>query len=467
MKYGRFAFVRTTTFRLALVYSVLFGLFSFLLLSYLFQATVGSLRAEADQRLEAEMGALELAFYTGGLDRLEQSLIERALVAGAPFRYQLETPEGERLIGDFPNLPVSPPDTVGEVSNVSLTIEVPRPGGDPTLTEAEGRIVRLPNGNVLLVAIETGERSRIVRRITQAITTAAPIGVLLALMGGIFISRYAARRAEQLTRTTEAIVAGDLSVRAPVQGSGDEFDRLATHVNTMLEKLERLMASSRHTGDSIAHDLRSPLSRLRNRLETALIDDMSEATARETLVQTVEEVDSVLATFNAILRLSRLDAGAEGRLVRFDMHEMLMEIADLYEPACEDAGLKFESEISHHLYVLGDRELLAQAISNLLDNAIKYTPEGGTITFRALRTSDQVDIIVSDTGPGIPEAMRDRAKERFFRLDEARTQSGSGLGLALVDSVADLHKGQLDLLWASKLPDPHGLKTVFSLPRER
>lgn len=467
MKYGRFAFVRTTTFRLALVYSVLFGLFSFLLLSYLFQATVGSLRAEADQRLEAEMGALELAFYTGGLDRLEQSLIERALVAGAPFRYQLETPEGERLIGDFPNLPVSPPDTVGEVSNVSLTIEVPRPGGDPTLTEAEGRIVRLPNGNVLLVAIETGERGRIVRRITQAITTAAPIGVLLALMGGIFISRYAARRAEQLTRTTEAIVAGDLSVRAPVQGSGDEFDRLATHVNTMLEKLERLMASSRHTGDSIAHDLRSPLSRLRNRLETALIDDMSEATARETLVQTVEEVDSVLATFNAILRLSRLDAGAEGRLVRFDMHEMLMEIADLYEPACEDAGLKFESEISHHLYVLGDRELLAQAISNLLDNAIKYTPEGGTITFRALRTSDQVDIIVSDTGPGIPEAMRDRAKERFFRLDEARTQSGSGLGLALVDSVADLHKGQLDLLWASKLPDPHGLKTVFSLPRER
>ena len=467
MKSGRFAFVRTTTFRLALVYSVLFGLFSFLLLSYLFQATVGSLRAEADQRLEAEMGARELAYYTGGMERLEQSLIERALVPGAPFRYQLETPDGERLIGDFPNLPVTPPATVGDVSNVSLTIEIPRPGAEPGLTEAEGRIVRLPNGNVLLVAIETGERGRIVRRITQAVTTAAPIGVLLALIGGIFISRYAARRAEQLTRTTEAVVAGNLYVRAPVQGSGDEFDRLATHLNTMLEKLERLMASSRHTGDSIAHDLRSPLSRLRNRLETALLGEMNTETARETLAHTVEEVDRVLATFNAILRLSRLDAGAEGRLVRFDMREMLLELADLYEPACEDAGLKFESDIGHSLFVLGDRELLAQAISNLLDNAIKYTPENGSISLKAMRTNDEIIIEVSDTGPGIAEDMRERAKERFFRLDEARTQSGSGLGLALVDSVADLHKGEIELLWAHQEPEPFGLKTVFSLPRER
>jgi signal transduction histidine kinase len=467
MKSGPFAFVRTTTFRLALVYSVLFGLFSFLLLAYLFQATVGSLRAEADQRLEAEMSALQLAFYTGGLERLEQSVIERALVPGASFRYQLETPQGDRIIGDFPNLPVSPPETVGEISMVSLSIEVPRPGDEPTLTEAEGRIVRLPNGNVLLVAIETGERGRIVRRITQAVTTAAPIGVLLALMGGIFISRYAARRAEQLTRTTEAIVAGNLSVRAPVSGSGDEFDRLSMHVNTMLEKLERLMASSRHAGDAIAHDLRSPLSRLRNRLETALISPMPEETARDTLEQTVEEVDHVLATFNAILRLSRLDAGAEGRLVRLDLEDLLAELAELYEPACEFAGLTFESDIANNLTVLGDRELLAQAVSNLLDNGIKYTPEGGAIRFEAKRTFDSVIITVSDNGPGIPEQMRERAKERFFRLDEARTQAGSGLGLALVDSVAELHKGHLDLLWSSEIPEPHGLKAVLSLPRER
>ncbi|HIK64493.1 MAG TPA: HAMP domain-containing histidine kinase, partial [Henriciella marina] len=223
----------------------------------------------------------------------------------------------------------------------------------------------------------------------------------------------------------------------------------------------------RHTGDSIAHDLRSPLSRLRNRLETALLGEMNTETARETLAHTVEEVDRVLATFNAILRLSRLDAGAEGRLVRFDMREMLLELADLYEPACEDAGLKFESEIGHNLFVLGDRELLAQAISNLLDNAIKYTPENGSITLKAIRSPDHIIVEVSDTGPGIAEDMRERAKERFFRLDEARTQSGSGLGLALVDSVADLHKGEIDLLWAHEGPEPFGLKTVFSLPRER
>ena len=235
----------------------------------------------------------------------------------------------------------------------------------------------------------------------------------------------------------------------------------------MLERLERLMASTRHAGDAIAHDLRSPLSRLRNRLEGALISPMTEESARETLESTVVEVDNVLQTFNAILRLSRLDAGAEGRMIKFDIHDLMSEMADLYEPACEFAGLNFVSDVGTGLAVLGDRELIAQAVSNLLDNAVKYTPQGGTIRFSVRRGPNGIAITVADDGPGIPEHQREHAKERFFRLDSARTQPGSGLGLALADAVAELHKGHLDLLWTEPPPNARGLKAVLTLPRDR
>ena len=371
------------------------------------------------------------------------------------------------MIGDFPQLPMEAPELPGEIKPVSLVIEMPRIDGSPIVSEAEGRIMRLDNGDVLMVAVETGERGVIVSRIRKAITTAAPIGLALALLGGYFISRYAAARADTLARTAEAVMAGDLSRRAPVRASGDEFDRLGERLNAMLDRIERLMAAGRHTGDAIAHDLRSPLSRLRNRLEAALLEPMSAEDARETMGQTVEEVDRVLSTFNAILRLSRLDAGAEGRLVFLEMHDVCEELAELFEPACEAAGLSFSSTIGRNMHVLGDRDLLAQAVANLLDNAVKYTPEGGSIRFELKRTDTDVVISVTDSGPGIPEHQREKAKERFFRLDSARTQSGSGLGLALVDAVAELHKGSFDLLAGYGPQERPGLRAVLSLPREK
>lgn len=464
---GPFTFVRTTTFRLALVYSVLFALFSAALLGYLFQATVGATRTEAKARLEAEFRSLAVAWNSGGPSRLEQSLLERSLVQVRDFTYQLETAEGRVIIGDMPRMPVETPAEVGVVREISFEVERPFQNGDVEVSAIEGRITRLLDRSVLLVGIKMDERNRLVSRVARAVATAAPVGVLLALIGGYFSARYAAGRAEALTKTAEAVMSGDLSQRADVRGSGDEFDRLAERLNAMLAKIEDLIATTRHAGDSIAHDLRSPLSRLRNRLEGTLRGPIDEVTARDTLAQTVDEVDRVLATFNAILSLSRVNAGAEGKHVRLSLSELGEEMAELFEPACEEAGLLFNSSIEDGLWTKGDQPLLAQATANILDNAIKYTPGGGKISLTVEGRGDHIDIIVHDTGPGIPEADLERVKKRFVRLDDARTQSGSGLGLALVEAVAEFHKGQLTLSEGQADPPARGLSVTLSLPRER
>jgi hypothetical protein len=208
------------------------------------------------------------------------------------------------------------------------------------------------------------------------------------------------------------------------------------------------------------------LSRLRNRLEIALAEPMSQERAEAALEETVLEVDRVLGTFNAILRLARLEAGAEGERVRMDVSELGEELAELFDPACEEAGLTFKSQISRNLVILADRDLVGQALSNLLDNAVKYTPAGGAITFTIARgPNGHVDMIVTDSGPGVPAEARERVVQRFQRMDSARTQPGSGLGLALVDSVADMHGGQLILTDAGGPPDRPGLKAILRLPR--
>ena len=417
------------------------------------------MRADAKARLEAEFRTLANAWNTGGPTRLEQSLLERVLVDLRDFTYQFEDANGRTIVGDMPRMPVEPAEGYGASRLVIFEIERPGPQGGTTITPIEALIVRLGDDSVLLVGIKMDERVRQVNRITRAVATAAPIGFLLALLGGFFSARYAAHRAESLTKTAQGVMSGDLSLRAPVGVSGDEFDRLAEQMNAMLEKLETLMASTRHAGESIAHDLRSPLSRLRNQLEARLRGPIDEVSARETLGETVEEVDNVLATFNAILRLSRVNEGAEGKLVPLDLTELCEEMAELFEPACEDAGIAFTAYIERGLELLGDRTLMAQAVSNLLDNAVKYTPSGQSIHLHAAHKDEHIEIIVADTGPGIPAVDLDRVKERFVRLDVARTQVGSGLGLALVEAITELHSGTFTL---TRGDDDTGLKAVLT-----
>ena len=462
MKIGRLpALVRTTTFRLALLHASIFILFSASLLAYLYYETAGHLGRQAEAELNAEFGELSAAYRGGGLDRLKQAVTERREARGK-FFYLLEDGSGQKIEGDFDVLPAPAP--LGQVVNVEFAYDARTIQGQPSRRSAEGRISRLSEGGVLMVAYDVGDLGEMNRRITEVVWRSAAVGFVLSLIGGVVISRSAAQRAEQLAKTTEGVMGGDLTRRAPVFGSGDEFDRLSEQLNAMLAKLERLVISSRSAGDSIAHDLRSPLTRLRNRLEAGLRDTDKDG-PRAALVRSIDDVDGVLDTFNAVLRLSRVQAGATGSFRRTNVTGITDELAELYQPVCEEKRLAFNYTPQGDLFVLADRDLIAQAMSNLMDNAVKYTPEGGAIRLEARRGADSdVELIVIDSGPGIPAEDRERAVERFVRLEQSRSQPGSGLGLSLAAAVAEAHTGKLVLADSGGPPARPGLSVTLRLP---
>lgn len=462
MKIGSLpALVRTTTFRLALLHASIFILFSASLLAYLYYETAGHMSRQAETELNAEFQELSAA-YRGGIDRLNQAVTERSQARGK-FYYLLLDGNGEKLSGDFDVLPAAAP--AGQVVDVQFEYDARTPDGEPSRLSAEGRISRLSEGGVLMVAYDVGQLGEMNRRVSEVVWRSAAVGFVLSLIGGVVISRSAAQRAEQLARTTEGVMAGDLTRRAPVQGSGDEFDRLSEQLNAMLAKLERLVISSRSAGDSIAHDLRSPLTRLRNRLEAGLKDNTDEA-PRVALTKSIDDVDGLLETFNAVLRLSRVQAGATGSFRRTDLKGMVDELAELYQPVCEEKQLAWSYEGRGELFVLADGHLIAQALSNLLDNAVKYTPAGGAVRMSAHHGADgDVEISVVDSGPGIPPQDRERVIERFVRLEQSRSEPGSGLGLSLASAVAEAHSGRLVLADGEGLPGkPPGLKACIILP---
>jgi signal transduction histidine kinase len=258
---------------------------------------------------------------------------------------------------------------------------------------------------------------------------------------------------------------GDLAGRLPVNGSGDELDRLAESVNLMLARIEQLMAGLREVSDNIAHDLKTPLSRLRNRVEAALREPYGEPVYREALERTIEEAEGLIKTFIALLSIAGLEAGAGGEnRESLDVSALLRDVAELYEPVAEERGLELKAETDAPIYIRGDRQLLGQAIANLIDNALKYgtvEAEGAKpeVEVSAKTRDGMAEIVVTDRGPGVPAPDRERVLDRFVRLEAIRSEPGSGLGLSLVAAVARLHGGSLSL--EDNAP---GLKVVLALP---
>ena len=278
-------------------------------------------------------------------------------------------------------------------------------------------------------------------------------------------SWLASRRVEALAHTARDVMAGDLKRRAPVRGEADEFDELAEAMNAMLDRLERLMQVSRTAGDAIAHDLRSPLTRFRQKLEAALDRPPNSEADRDALQRALEEADSLLDMFAAVLKLARVESNPNWRLERVDATEAIRELIEFYEPAAEDVGRTLRGEVAEGLLVRGEPGLFRQAVSNLIENALKYTHEGGHIEIHALKRPDgRIEIAVLDDGPGIAPADRDRVLERFVRLESARSSPGAGLGLSLVAAVARLHNGGLHLRDGIGQGERRGLGAVLVLP---
>lgn len=453
--------LRTTTFRLAIVQAGIVLLFVVGMLAYVYFATVGQLLRDSDALADQEYATLERAYAEGGMRRLNQEVVERAAREG-PFVYALAESNGAMVTGDLQQLPATPGESP---QHVDFSFERLDENGQPLSGRASGRMGRLINGPILLVARDLGDSAVIAGRITQTLWTVAIVGIIVSLVSGLLAAGQAASRAEDLSHTAREVMGGNLARRAPVRGAGDEFDALAQAMNAMLDRLEQLMQTTRTAGDAIAHDLRSPLTRFRQKLEAALEREPDSEADREALRKALDEADRLLDMFAAVLKLARVEAASNWRLERIDATDILRELAEFYEPAAEEQGLAFRAQIDDGLQVRGEGGLFTQAVSNLIENALKYTPAGGNVELRAIKRPDgRIEIDVLDDGPGVPPEERDRVLERFVRLETARTSPGVGLGLSLVAAVARLHKGGLHLRDGLDKDGHRGLGAALVLP---
>lgn len=457
---GPLKLLRTSTFRLAALYLILFAVSVAALLGYVYWNTAVLLQEQTDYTIQAEVQALSDQYRLRGLNGILDT-VQRRSADDTGAVYLLAAPAGQRIAGNLDDLPVMP----GESANwIEFPLDVQN-GATRENHVARAFYTDLPGGFKLIVGRDVESLRQFATIIRQTIYYALAIALVLGLGGGLLMSRNFLRRVDAITEASRTIMAGNMSGRMPVKGSNDELDRLALALNEMLEQIESLMAAMKEVSSNVAHDLKTPLTRIKARVEAALRSG-SEAEYRTALENTVDESDRLLDTFNALLSIGRAEAGqSRSGLVPVDTSALIADVVELYEPMAEEEGGTLTAATAPGLTVLGDRQLLAQALTNLLDNALKYgARDGGTpeITVTGALEEDRVVITVADHGTGIPEADRARVTERFVRLDESRSKPGNGLGLSLVSGVMKLHKGMLVL--EDNAP---GLKARLVLPAGR
>ncbi len=458
---------RTTAFKLTLVYLTIFALFAASLLAYFAWNTRRLITDEITRTIDAELIGLAGIYNQGGLRRLITSIDNRSRRPGSNV-YLVTTPAGIGIVGNVSSLGENVLQQEGLVETFYRRLE----DQDGNTHQALVRIRELPGGFRLLVGRDLGERERLYHIIVATGRWSIALVIVLGLAGGFFVARRVLTRVDAMTETARTIMAGNLSGRLPTNKSDDELDRLAVNLNLMLERIEMLLKGFREVSDNIAHDLKTPLTRLRNRAEGALRSAKNESDYRAALHSVIEESDGLIRTFNALLMIARAESGEVSTpMAEFDASDIARGVGDLYDPLADDKGIALKVVAPAPAPIKGNRELVTQALANLVDNAIKYggpqapanngARNGAEIVIKTESEGDRILLTVADGGPGIAEADRGRVVERFVRLEQSRSEPGSGLGLSLASAVARLHGGEL------KFEDNHpGLRAVLALPRE-
>jgi len=426
--------LRTYSFQTTLRYAALFGVAMVILFGVIYWLTTRYMTAVLHEEVTAEISPLFDQYERAGADSIAATIMQR--VDSPEFArsfYLLQDPSRRRIAGNLPEMePVAgwhqlpiPLDQGGEDASDQLT--------------AEGRL--LPDGSFLLVGQDMDQFYDVQEWITQVAGWGVAAAFCLALGGGLATSASILRRIQTIADTSGEIVQGNLSRRMALRGSGDEFDQLSTNLNEMLDRIQMLMEGLRQMSNDIAHDLRTPLTRLRQHLEGAESKAETAAEYGETIGKAIKETDDILHTFGALMRIAQIEAGTRrSAFTDVDFSSVLGTIVEAYSAVAEDARHALANRISDSVMVRGDRQLLTQMMANLVENALRHTPEGTRVEI-ALEGDPAAPVcVVSDNGPGIPEEERDKVFRRFYRMDRSRTTAGSGLGLSLVAAIAELHR---------------------------
>ena len=427
--------LRTVTFKLALVQAGLFAASAVLLFAVVYVSLADYARGQLRAAITAEATALADERATDGLPDLVRSLALRTR-EGAPrgFTYLLSAADGTRLAGSLDPALARP-----GWHDLPASLD-PSNSSDDEPHRAEAFGVALPTGETLVVGRDLRDVDDVKERLIQSFGLAAGLTLLLAIASGLVTSLGALRRVEGMNAITRRIMEGDLGRRVPTRGTGDEFDRLAINTNAMLDRIQALMDGLRQVSNDIAHDLRTPLAHLRQRLEAARTGPRTVEAYESAVEAASEDVETILRIFASLLRIAQVEAGTRrAGFADIDLSAVFVAIAEAYGPVAEDAGKRLDAAVEPGLRIRGDRDLLTQMLANLVENAIRHAGPGARVALTLGRDGSEFVGIVSDTGPGIPASERERVFARFVRLDASRPGGGHGLGLALVKAIGDLH----------------------------